>query len=92
MAALCPGMPGRDDYDELIMCNYRAGETVIFDRPLDKSQIRDSGFDRSRDLRRIADREPDLDLWMGASKRHQMAGQPIAGNRLTCVHRKRAAF
>jgi hypothetical protein len=36
-AALSPGVPGRYYYNELITCDCRASQMIIFDRPLDKS-------------------------------------------------------
>jgi hypothetical protein len=53
---------------------------------------RRSIFDHCRNLRRVADRETNLDLRIGLPKRDQMARKPIAGDGLTCLHDTRAPF
>ena len=61
-------------------------------RTLDEAKLRRAVRDRRRDLRGVADGQPDLDLRIGFLEGNQVARQPVAGDGLAGLHRQRSAL
>jgi hypothetical protein len=85
-----PRMFGADDHDKLIARDGRTDEMLILDRSFDKAQFGDAAFDGGRDLCRVADRQADLDVWIGPPKSDEVTGKPVAGDRLTRMDGERS--
>ena len=88
--APAPWMVRTNNHHQLVPRNRRAREMLVLHRAFNEAQFRRAVFDRCRNLRRVADRETDVDLGIGLPKRNQMARKPITGDGLTCLHGKRA--
>lgn len=79
-----------DDDEQLVSRHRRAGAVRVLGGAFDEAQLGRAALDGSRDLRRVANREADLDLGIGASEGDEIPGKPIAGDGLACLYGERA--
>jgi hypothetical protein len=69
-----------------------AHQRGVGDVPFHKAEFGRAGKNGCGDLRRVADRQPNVDVRVSATEGHEMTGQPETGDGLARLHRQRPAL